>query len=368
LGAAIQGVAACVTSGVVPPPTPDSGTPPVPDSGKPDAGTDSGPTTASCFGTPPVMTVLNDAGQEVAPDWSCYKPDAGFLFHPPRAWVVVPFADAGDDAAADASEDAAVDATPPDDGSAADAATDSGPDYTLHIVDFVSLQPPTGALVDIVWGSSSLTAPAITGLVVDATGLVHFSAPPPNTPLLTYHIYNGPTVDAGQEPLWWFSVPIVPPPGVTSYESLSQTSLNELLVSILGSETPNAGLAIIVTGAEDCQYRDVQGAQYQVVDSAGNPVQTGTSLGEPRITYLQNNLPTTNCTYTTNQGGRSVWTMINAPVTEGSTSSGAFKLQISGRMTSSQSTPVQFDSYPLETYPGTVSVTRSTRLNTFPPN
>jgi hypothetical protein len=322
------------------------------------------------------MTVTGPDGGQIPPDWSCYAPDAAFLIHPlPQPAIADAGEDADDaglDAAADTGVDAADSAPPVDSSAPVDSSTDSataadaGQDasYELHLTDFVSSVPPVGATVDIFWGPSTLTSVGWTG-IVNADGIVYF-APPAGQQLLSYHVWNGPA-DAGQASEYWTGAPIVPPPGATPGNSLSTGSLSELLTSLLGSETPNAALATLVTGADDCQYRDVAGGQFQLVDSSGTPVATGTTQGSPRAFYLQNDLPAPQCQFTTNQGGRSVWSMINAPVTQPN-SPGSYKLQFIGRMTASQATPVVIDEYAIETYAGSVSVHRASRINATPPN
>jgi hypothetical protein len=327
------------------------------------------------------MTVLNDAGEQVPPDWSCYLPDASFL-----ARITPSDTDAGDDAGdasdAAAAEDAADAATLADSAAPADASSgpdaspgDAGPSYILKLSDFVSSAPPVGATVSIVWGGSSLASVAYTG-TVNSQGLVFFPPPPAGQQLLSYFVAGSTDADAGaglgQSPLWWISAVIVPPPGQTSFNTLSRDNLSSLTTSILASEPPRPDLAIIVTGADDCQYRDVNGAQYNIIDTAtGVSLPTGTGPGDTRAFYLQDNLPNTQCTYTTNVGGRSVWSMINAPtnLTPGATATThTYMLQLSGRMYESQTTPVILDQYPLEAYPGTVTVQRGSRINPFPPN
>ncbi len=147
VSAALQGAAACNS---------DDGTAVGQDSGPPTeeaaAPVDSGPTI-------PVMTVTGPSGDQIAPDWSCYAPDASFLVRPRPLDI-----DGGDgaDSDADASDDAAIDtgtgvdsalpppdaAPPPHDASAPDAPTlaDAGSDAGAYILirsDFVSAAPPS---------------------------------------------------------------------------------------------------------------------------------------------------------------------------------------------------------------------------------
>ena len=157
----------------------------------------------------------------------------------------------------------------------------------------------------------------------------------------------------------------MPPPGETVSNSVSSGSLSELLTSVLGSETARADLSVLVTASEDCEDRDVTGAEFRIVyASTGQPVPTGTSPGEARAFYLQHNLPNSQCTFTTTQGGRPVWSMVNAPVD----ATGQYKIQFIGRMSESQAEPVVIDEYPVESYPGSMTVLRSARFNAVPPN
>jgi hypothetical protein len=244
----------------------------------------------------------------------------------------------------------------------------------LHLTDFVSSAPPVGATVDIIWGLSSFApgssppvaaTPSFTGQVND-NGILFFPAPPAGQQLLSYHVSNG-AADAGQAPLYWLGVPIVPPPGATTYNSLSTSSESALLKSVLGSEMARPDLALIVSGATDCQEHDVNGAQFQIVNTAtGEPVVSDGSPGSPSSFYTQADFPNVACTYTSNQGGRAVWAMVNGPVTAGSSTQ--YSIQFMGRMSASQSAPALIDSYPVESYPGASTVQRSGRLNAHPPN
>jgi hypothetical protein len=385
LSAALQGAAACSNSTAAPTGN-DSGPP----AGNEDAGSDdSGQSNSGqCFGDLPVMTVTGPDGGQIAPDWSCYEAGANALFVP----RLVPMTDdagdaeaedAGDAAfdAADASEpaDSSVDSSAPD-SSAPDAATadsgsgsdasagDGGDTYELQLTDFVTTQPPVNATVDIYWGGS----PAADGTYAyrrqaNATGAVFFPPPPPNTPLMSYHVSNA-LADAGQASLFWISAVIVPPPGATKFNSLATSSLSDLVTAVLGSETPNPADSVVVTGACDCQYRDVTGGQFQMYDPNGSPVNGGTNTGDPRVVYLQNNQPNTSCTFTTTtQGGRAVWSMINAPPSN-PTSGKPYTIKFMGRMSASQTTPQVLATYPVETYAGGVSVMRAFKLNATPPN
>jgi hypothetical protein len=367
VSAALQGAAACSNSGTTPtPPGSDSGSPPTPDASP--VSEDSGDATSApqgCTGVVPIMTVAGPNGTQIAPDWSCYAPDASFLFRP-RPFDTEGGAEAGDDGGEDAAVlDAGTDAPPvdaappPPDASVPDSAPPpdaSSNDYVLSLTDFVTSAPPVGASVDIIWGGSTLSTPAFTGTVDDG-GLLFFPPPPAGQQLMTYHLTG-----AGEAPLYWTSVVIVPPPGRTVFQSLLNSSRTVLIQSILGSQQPSANLSLVVTGAEDCQYRDVTGAQFQMIDTTtGQPVKTGTAQDDPRSFYLENNLPNTLCTYSSNQG-RSVWAMINAPAD----TKGRYVLQFSGRM--GDGPPVVIDQYPVESYAGTVSVMRSSRLNVNPPH
>jgi hypothetical protein len=385
VSAAMQGAAACSNS----PATnqEDSGAVvPEDSSAEPDAGPPVNPLCLGASGPVPVMTVLGPDGGEIEPDWSCYDAGVAFLFRPRPLDT-----DGGDDAG-DATVDSPVDSAPPfDSAPPVDAAPppvdssvppdsstpeDAGNDYVLQLTDFVSGTPPVGATVDIIWGISSFApgssppvaaTPNFTGQI-DNAGQLLFPAPPAGQKLLTYHVSNR-LADAGQAPLYWLGAVIVPPPGQTTYNSLSLSSQHELLLSVLGSESPAANLALIVAGATDCQQRDLQGAQFQVVDSAtGQPVVTTTNgaPGSPISFYLQQNLPNPACTYTSNRGGRAVWTMVNGPVTAGSPTQ--YTLQFSGRMSASQPAPVLIDTFPVESYPGATTLQRSGRLNATPPN
>ena len=196
VSAALQGAAACSNTDATPPGA-DSGPPPSTDSAVPDTGN---PLGQGCSGSPPVMTVTGPSGDQIPGDWSCYGPDASFLFVPSPSSPPSPFDDGGVDAddGSDSSDaeipdtalpppDTGTDAPivdanppPPDSSVPPDAAPppDAGPyTYALSLTDFLTSVPPVGATVDITWGGSSLGAKAYTGTVDDA-GLLFFPTPP----------------------------------------------------------------------------------------------------------------------------------------------------------------------------------------------
>jgi hypothetical protein len=367
VSAAFQGAAACNGSPATTPGE-DSGFPDFPDSSNQTE--DTGIVTqAGCTGLPPVMTVTGPGGTQIDPDWSCYDAGAAFLFRPfdedggDDAQADGEAVDAGEgDVAVEAGSDSSppVDAAPPPaDASVPDGAaqgTDAS-NYALHITDFVTSLPPVGATVNLIWGPSSLADASATGTVDDA-GIVFLPPPPAGQQLLSYYVSGD-----GQAPLFWLSTVIVPPPGQTAGNSISISSRSELLLGILASQQPDPSKAVIVTGAEDCQYRDVKGAQFQVIDTTtGQPVATGTNPGDPRTFYLDGALPNSACTFTSNSG-RPVWSMINAPVDV----SGRYELQFLGRM-KGQPAPVLISHTAIESYAGTATVHRAFRLNTSPPN
>ena len=86
-------------------------------------------------------------------------------------------------------------------------------------------------------------------------------------------------------------------------------------------------------------------------------------VGAEDTFYLEGALPNLACTFTSNLG-RSVWSMLNAPVDV----SGRYELQFMGRMVASQAAPVLVSKTPVESYAGTATVHRAFRLNTSPPN
>lgn len=363
-GATAQGVVACSSDDSAQPA--DAG---VMDATKPDTGVVSN----GCSGPLPVMTVLVNKMQ-VAPDWSCYGADAGYVD-----------LDAGDDGeasvtdaadAADATEEDtgapadASDGAPPDDGGGPDASDASveagGVVYTVGLLDFASGAPPVGATVDVMWGPLTGVTPAYTGLVVDSAGNVSIPATAPAGVLsLSYHIYGVTTDDAGaMYPVYWESLPLPTPPKVAPGTSVTQSTYDALSRSVLGSEKPIPTLSTLVAGAQDCQGREVQGAQFVIIDGAtGTPVRLGNTVGSTRAFYLRDNLPAPDCTYTTNSA-RAVWSMINAPANMGTgTAPHPYTVRFLGRMTASDTDAVVIDEHPVEAYPSSVTVLRSGRYS-----
>jgi hypothetical protein len=363
--AAGEGIAACSNSTATTPPGDDSGV--TPETGP---APDTGVNTSECSGPAPVMTVLDNSGNPVAPDWSCYQAgDGGFLD-----------LDAGDDAAETGDDGGAVDSgddgsVPPDantpdtsappDASSPDAGSDASANggNLLHVVDFSNGQAPAGASVDVVWGPLTAGTVAFTG-TVDSNGLVAYPAAPAGVRVFSYHLYGGPSSNL-QQPVYWDSMPIVTAGnGQAEGNSVAKSTYTVLVGSVLGSEQPNPNLSSIVAGGRDCAGHEVQGMQFQIVDGdTGQPIPTGNSVGSTRALYLKNNLPNVGCTYTTNSP-RAVWAMINAPVNLGTgVTPHNYVIQTLGRMKDSDTSPVVFDQHPVESYPGGVSVLRSGRYN-----
>jgi hypothetical protein len=356
---AANGVSACTSDNGSQPPGDDSGT-------GPEAATtpDSGPATTGCVGPAPVMTVADTNGNQIAPDWSCYGPgDAGFL----------DLGDGSDDAAdandegppdasiADASDAAVVpdanpppDAAPPPDAGVPDSGAST---YALHLIDFSTSAPAVGATVNVMWGPLTNAPIAFTG-TADGNGTLFYPAPPQGTFVLSYKVSG-----AGQFPLYWQSLPIISPPGQSESYTVLQTTYQVLTESILGSEKPNASLSALNTGARDCQGRDVQGAQFELIDgNTGKAVPSGTSVGSARVVYLYNNLPDALCTYTTNSP-RAVWAMVNAPVNLGpGVPAHPYTLRFLGKRFEGEA-PVVMAEYPVESYPGSITALRSGRYS-----
>jgi hypothetical protein len=316
------------------------------------------------------MTVTQTDGTQGPPDWSCYGADAAYLVRPhllmPHA--IQPLADDGgtDDAAVDSADSGTGEdaATPPDDASAsqdtgAPTTTVDAGRYTLNLIDFGTMQPNPGASVDILWGGSIVGDASFTGTIDDA-GNVYYPTPPQGVLQLSYRV-SGP----GQAYVAWAGEVIVPPPGAITSNSVSNSTEKLLLGSILGSQEYDTTKAILVAGAKDCQFRDVNGGVFTVLDSTGTPVTSGTASGTPRAVYLYNGIPNDSCTYGTNSG-RAVWAMVNAPVTNASPASprtADYTLQFSGRMSASDAAPVVIATEAIEAFPDAISVDRPCRLS-----
>ena len=170
-----------------------------------------------------------------------------------------------------------------------------------HLTDFVSSVPPVGATVDIYWGrlAAALTR-ASPRAPSTRTGIVFFP-PPPGQRSFRTTCRTG-LEDVGQESEYWISAVIVPPPGATSFNSLSATSLGELLTRVLGSETPNPALA----PRRDRRGRlPVPRRLRRAVPASRHrrgPV-TGTAPGDAAHRLPQNNLPYTGLTVHDQPGG-----------------------------------------------------------------
>jgi hypothetical protein len=372
-GLAVQ-VAACSSSDSGTPPT-DAGQP-TPDANQPTE--DSGqfnPTT--CSGPLPVLTVKDSNGNEVAPDWTCYFPDAGqgSFFHP-----ITFVGDASDDGGDAASDDAGTDSSAPVDSGTdsstppVDSGTDSGAPatdggdagsvasgpYSLHIVDFSTLAPAGGATLDLFYGDSTNGTPDIAGATLDSSGVLQFTPPTNPKPLvMSYFLHASST----QAPVYWHDV-IVVPPGVNAGQSgngraeansVSLSTQTSLITSVFGSQQPNANAAVLVTAARDCMANDLQGAQLKLVDANGNDVATGTGATDPRGFYFVNNIPNETCTYT-NNNERSIWALANAPVDP---TGKQYSLQMWGRMNDSDPPNGRLiDTVPCELYSAGISIVR----------
>jgi hypothetical protein len=219
--------------------------------------------------------------------------------------------------------------------------------------------------------------------IVGADGKVTYH-PPAGQITLSYRIH--PSNDAGvydQEPLYWYDLPIVPQGvnagtagnGQLESNSITVSTETALITSILGSQPPQANLAVLVTAARDCQGNDVTGAQLKLIDGVtGQDIAAGASgPAAPVEAYFLNNIPDSTCTYTNNSGGKAIWSVLTAPVNEVSgVDAGAahpYVLQMYGRRTASDpASGALISSVNVELYPGANSIARVYKLSTPAPN
>jgi hypothetical protein len=128
-----------------------------------------------------------------------------------------------------------------------------------------------------------------------------------------------------------------------------------------GREDPSK--ALIISGVRDCKGRPVRGAQLALVDGETNrPVPTGTEPGLPRVSYAEFALPSTTCTFTSNQQQESSWMMVDAPVnvTAGAKTR-SYRLRLQGRLRASDAKPVVLGETEIELFPGGTTYVRPYR-------
>ena len=281
-----------------------------------------------CTGAPPVMKSLDtNTNMEFDPDWSCYGGSDGGV----------------------AAPDAAADAGAP------------RPFATLRLAPLPQalFGDPT---VDVFFGPSTLGTPAYTRTFGGDGGTVSFPLPA-GSASVSLHLHELLTPDPSYSilELFEYGLPVldVHIEGFVTLKASMALSVNLALGG--GQEDP--GKALLVSYARDCAGHPVSGAQFELVDGATNlPVPTGTGAGDARSSYARFALPTTTCTFTTNEQFEASWMLVNAPVNVmNGAKTRSYRLRFKGRMHESDVAPVILGEREVELFPGGTSFARVDR-------
>lgn len=290
-----------------------------PDAAPDQSSGDSGPP-ADCTGDPPVMYILDDAGHQAPPDWSCYQPDAAAL-------IPLDF-DAGDDGASDAGDDgddgasddsstpgdAGADAGPPSD-AGGDADAGLSPFCRFHMVDF---ETPTLALplvgVEFFFSNDTTMTPDFTATTADfgagdggpmTPGVGDILMPIPTGPVWAYRsIARGADAGAAYEPLEslnWYDFAACTAGSTVLGEVISVPDYEGLVAGVLNGGTPDPTKEVLTAAVRDCQNRYVAGGILQIYDDTTmQPVAPGEGSGDLHAEYFNDeSLPSPICTHTT---------------------------------------------------------------------
>lgn len=219
-----------------------------------------------------------------------------------------------------------------------------------------------GVTVDYFFGSSTLGAPAATR-VFDTSGAVTLELPD-GVATLSVHVH-GRARDDRQSVAETREYDLPIPPGSEAIEGylLLQDQFALITNLALGGESPDLTKAVLTSVVRDCQGRDVSGGVFELIDGqTGKPIETGTDFGAPHSSYFQNALPTTNCTFTSNE--QAGWVMVNAPVNvDDQGQSRRLRLRLKGRMRARDARPVMIAERDVELFAGTMSLVRVTKLH-----
>jgi hypothetical protein len=338
---------------------------------------------ADCTGDPPVMYVLDQNGNQVPPDWSCYQPDAAAL-------VPLDF-DAGDggdgddgpgDDASDSGDDTGDDAAGDDSSTPVDAApppVDAGPDSgppaatcRFHMVDFENNALALPNLpVDFFFSNDTTKTPDFSATTADfsagdggptAPASGDILMPIPTGAVWAYRSHAR-SADAGAsyepvEAINWLDLGACTAGQTIVGEAISVSNYQELVSAVLNGGSPDPTKESITTGVRDCQNRNVAGGIIHIVDDATMlPVPTGEGASDFHEQYFDKSVfPDTTCTHTTLP--QSLYAAINVPTDR------PLHVHAYGRMTASDSvsSPPLLGVRTVPVLPGQIVIVRPDRL------
>jgi hypothetical protein len=273
----------------------------------------------SCTGALPVMKARDpDLFVDVDPDWSCYAAPGAPQLDPPVRM-------------------------------AAGTATFTLMPFIPIVVD--------GVTVDFFFGSSTLGKPDQTRVFAPGESAVTFDVPAGSSVVAAY-VHAMPRDPANRTvcELREYGCPVFQRDAQVQSLAFEQDQLALVANLSLGGGQADPTKSLITSVARDCQGRELRGGQFELVDADTNSVvQTGTDPGMPQSAYFQNALPTTACTFTSND--RSAWVMVNAPVSVmDNKPTRRFVVRLKGRMRASDAMPVVIGESPIELFAGVLSL------------
>lgn len=283
---------------------------------------------APCTGAPPVMKALDaSTNTEFDPDLSCYETG---------------------DAATSALPDAGLDAG---NGSTRSATMRLGPLPSVIVGEVT---------IDIFFGTSTLTAPDVTRTFGLAADTVTFPIPK-GLSSISARLREQPRdggLSVAEIRQYGLSVPMDGAP-IEGYVAL-EASLALAVNLALGGGTADRSKALLFSIARDCRGNAVSGVQFELVDgTTGRPVPTGTEPADVHSSYGQFGLPTTTCTFSTNQQSEALWLLVNAPVNvAGNAKTHSYRLRVKGRRRESDLVPVVLREREVELFAGGTTFVR----------
>lgn len=248
-------------------------------------------------------------------------------------------------------------------GAPTDAGTDAGAAPARMATLRLAPLPPSLAgdpTVDLFFGPSTLGAPNATRTFGSDASTVSFPIPS-GLAFLSARVH-GLSRDGGLSAaeIREYGLP-VPASGepIEGFDLLvASRALGINLALAGGMEDPSK--AILMSVARDCLGKPLAGAQYELVDAeTDRPVAAGTAPAAPHSSYAQFGLPSTTCTFSSNEQTEAGWMLVNAPVNVTSdTKTRSYRLRLEGRRRASDLGPVILREREIELFAGGTTFVR----------
>jgi hypothetical protein len=207
--------------------------------------------------------------------------------------------------------------------------------------------------VDVFFEPSTLGTPAHTRVFDGDAGTVSFPVPAGITSVSVHlheYVPSDPTYTVAE--IFEYGLPVLAG-DIEGFVMLKASQTLSISLAIPG-EQPDPQKAFIGSYARDCAGHPVSGAQFELIDGETNlPVPTGTGAGAAASSYTRFALPTTNCTFTTNEQFEASWIMVNAPVNvQNGAKTRSYRVRLKGRRSESDAVPVVLREREVELFTG----------------